>query len=117
MSEVTIMDHAKGLRVTIGGAVIAVLLAAFGLLYANIEMTKKEAHTALEVAAQHGEEFNYIRGELSAIRDLVASTTADRFSGQEANDRFKAVNDRLGSIETRLNRIEDILLTRNGRGG
>jgi tetrahydromethanopterin S-methyltransferase subunit G len=109
--------NGKGTRVVLSGAVVGVILSAFGLLYANQQMTSREAKTALKVAAQHGEEFNFIRGELSAIRDLVAMTTADRFSGDEANDRFRTVNDRLHNIETRLERIEAVLLHRDGRGG
>ena len=52
----------------IGGAVSGVLVAATSLIWNQLETARHEAQTALEVVAQHGQEFVQVREEIADLR-------------------------------------------------
>jgi hypothetical protein len=72
--------------------------------------TAKNAQIALEVAAQHGEEIQMIRGELSSLRIEMASRTADRYTARDAErDDQLRIKDQVQFfqlIEARISALE-----------
>lgn len=90
------------------GLISAALLGGAGgysILGPQIERTALTAcfdnsKTALEVAAQHGEEFNEVRSEIAANRRLIYDKTNSRYTAEDAQKDWRE-QERIDHVQTR----------------
>ena len=78
-----------------------------------IEQCTRQAATALDVAAQHGEEFVEVNRRIRVLRDYINEKSAERPTGEQQAQRWKNQEDInirkerwLTEIERRLQAIE-----------
>lgn len=73
---------------------------------------------AIDVAAQHGEEFNEIRADIAGLRNTIYERSADRYTATQARTdwidhdraaeaRHEVLDKRLDALERAVDRLEE----------
>ena len=102
------MAESNGKGILISSSILSgVIVAAGSLLYTQLETTRKDASIALDVVAQHGQEFNEVRADIRELRTAIASATAQlQLGGRFTNvdgDKLRLYIER---VEQRLMELE-----------
>ena len=88
---------------TISGSAI---LALATLMFNLFNSVARDAQISLDVAAQHGDEINQIRGEISALRNEVLGRTGNRYTAIDAQRDAAHYERELARINRRLSEME-----------
>lgn len=83
----------------IGGLATAAALALLTLMLNLLVGVSRDAQIALDVAAQHGQEINIVRAELSSLRTEMSERTADRYRAQDAERDLRYLERRIEALE------------------
>ncbi len=88
------------------GVATGVMVGVIGLATTALYNIDRNARIAIDVAAQHGDEMNMIRGEISALRQEIYQRTDDRYKGKDAERYQQYIERRLEQVEEKLDRLE-----------
>jgi hypothetical protein len=88
---------------TVGGSA---LIAVGTLIFNQFSAVSQQSAIAIDVARQHGQEINLLRGELASLRNEVLGRTGNRYTAIDAQRDAAHYERELTRLDRRLKALE-----------
>ena len=102
MDEVSV--NGSKVKATIG---IALPLGALTLLGSLMLVVQKDAAVALDIARQHGQEFNILRAEIALLKQDMRERTQNRYTSGDAAKDLRYIERRFTELESKIKEHKD----------